>query len=135
MIRSWMFVPGDSERKLEKSLGNPADALILDLEDAVSNERQDIAREMVRELIFVGPCLVLALGGWLLGGSFQAEAPIWVRALGGSVLGYLAGGGVVWGVRIFGSLLFGKEAMGLGDVHLMAGVGAILGWADPTIAG
>ena len=49
MIRSWMFVPGDSERKLEKSLGNPADALILDLEDAVSDDRQDIAREIVRE--------------------------------------------------------------------------------------
>lgn len=55
MIRSWMFVPGDSERKLEKSLGNPADALILDLEDAVSNERQDIARVMVREFLEANP--------------------------------------------------------------------------------
>jgi len=37
-------------------------------------------------------------------------------------------------VRIFGSLAVGKEAMGLGDVHLMAGVGACLGWIDPTLA-
>ncbi len=51
MIRSWMFVPGDSERKLEKSLGNPADALILDLEDSVSNDRQEIAREMVQDFL------------------------------------------------------------------------------------
>ena len=47
IIRSLLFVPGDSERKLGKAGGNPADALILDLEDSVANERQDIAREMV----------------------------------------------------------------------------------------
>jgi citrate lyase subunit beta/citryl-CoA lyase len=46
-IRSWLFVPGDSERKLEKARCNPADALILDLEDAVSDDRQDVARQMV----------------------------------------------------------------------------------------
>jgi citrate lyase subunit beta/citryl-CoA lyase len=47
IIRSWLFVPGDSERKLEKARENPADALILDLEDSVSDDRQDIARAMV----------------------------------------------------------------------------------------
>ena len=47
IIRSWLFVPGDSERKLEKGRSNPADALILDLEDAVSDDRQEVAREMV----------------------------------------------------------------------------------------
>ncbi|MCG8490189.1 MAG: CoA ester lyase [Sneathiellales bacterium] len=51
MIRSWMFVPGDSEKKLEKGLTNPADALILDLEDSVSDDRQEIAREMVRNFL------------------------------------------------------------------------------------
>jgi citrate lyase subunit beta/citryl-CoA lyase len=47
-IRSWLFVPGDSERKLDKARGNEADALILDLEDSVADTRQDVAREMVR---------------------------------------------------------------------------------------
>ncbi len=47
IIRSWLFVPGDSERKLVKGRENEADALILDLEDSVSDDRQDIAREMV----------------------------------------------------------------------------------------
>ena len=47
MLRSWLFVPGDSERKLEKGRDNPADALILDLEDSVSKDRQQVAREMV----------------------------------------------------------------------------------------
>ena len=46
IIRSWLFVPGNSDRKLAKGRGNPADALILDLEDAVSDDRQDQAREM-----------------------------------------------------------------------------------------
>ena len=51
IIRSWLFVPGDSERKLEKAKTNPSDALILDLEDSVSDDRQMIAREMVREYL------------------------------------------------------------------------------------
>ncbi len=46
IIRSWLFVPGDSERKLDKGRDNPADALILDLEDSVSKDRQQIARTM-----------------------------------------------------------------------------------------
>ena len=46
IIRSWLFVPGDSERKLAKGRENPADALILDLEDSVADDRQQIAREM-----------------------------------------------------------------------------------------
>jgi hypothetical protein len=35
---------------------------------------------------------------------------------------------VIWVTRIGGTLAFGKEAMGLGDVHLMAAVGAVCGW-------
>jgi citrate lyase subunit beta/citryl-CoA lyase len=41
-------VPGDSERKQQKARENPADALILDLEDSVAADRRGIAREMVR---------------------------------------------------------------------------------------
>ena len=51
IIRSWLFVPGDSERKLEKAKTNPSDALILDLEDSVSDDRQELAREMVRKYL------------------------------------------------------------------------------------
>ncbi len=43
--RSWLFVPGDDSRKLEKSPGTGADALILDLEDSVSPAHKDAARE------------------------------------------------------------------------------------------
>jgi citrate lyase subunit beta/citryl-CoA lyase len=49
--RSWLFVPGDSERKLAKGDGSGADALILDLEDAVSAELRPLARGLVAEYL------------------------------------------------------------------------------------
>ena len=49
-LRSMLFVPADSERKLEKSLASPADVLILDLEDAVADSRKPVARDMAAYL-------------------------------------------------------------------------------------
>ncbi|WP_428312961.1 HpcH/HpaI aldolase/citrate lyase family protein [Hydrocarboniphaga sp.] len=43
-----LFVPADSDKKLAKALGSGADALVLDLEDAVLPERKPLAREMLR---------------------------------------------------------------------------------------
>jgi hypothetical protein len=56
-----------------------------------------------------------------------------VQSICSCVLGYIVAGGLVWAVRIFGSFAFGKEAMGLGDVHLLAAVGAVIGWFDPIL--
>ena len=50
-MRSMLFVPADSERKLAKSLSSPADALIFDLEDSIAAERRTVARPMVSEFI------------------------------------------------------------------------------------
>lgn len=46
-IRSFLFIPGDSEKKLSKVDGIAADAFILDLEDAVAAARKPAARAMV----------------------------------------------------------------------------------------
>ncbi|OKO84575.1 hypothetical protein AC630_08645 [Bradyrhizobium sp. AS23.2] len=43
-MRSWLFVPGDSERKLAKCLSCSADAIIIDLEDSVTAENKLNAR-------------------------------------------------------------------------------------------
>jgi len=51
MLRSWLFVPGDSERKQEKALASAADALILDLEDSVAPPQLPAARQRVGELL------------------------------------------------------------------------------------
>jgi citrate lyase subunit beta/citryl-CoA lyase len=50
-LRSWLFVPGDSERKQAKALTTDADALILDLEDSVDPAQLPAARVRVRELL------------------------------------------------------------------------------------
>ncbi len=51
ILRSLLFVPGDSERKLAKSESSHADALVLDLEDAVAADRTAVARTMVLEYL------------------------------------------------------------------------------------
>jgi citrate lyase subunit beta/citryl-CoA lyase len=45
-MRSLLFVPGDSARKLEKGLGSGADALIIDLEDSVALSAKEEARRV-----------------------------------------------------------------------------------------
>jgi len=50
-MRSLLFVPADSEKKLAKSLTSAADVLILDLEDSVAAERRPLAREMASSFI------------------------------------------------------------------------------------
>ncbi len=50
-LRSWLFVPADSEKKLAKSQEIPADALILDLEDSVAPENKILARGLVCEYL------------------------------------------------------------------------------------
>src|SRR5881394_2883034 len=45
LIRSYLFVPADSDRKLAKGSESGADALILDLEDSVAADRKAGARD------------------------------------------------------------------------------------------
>src|SRR3546814_7184351 len=47
LLRSLLFVPGDRPDRMEKALGLGADALILDLEDAVAPDAKPAAREAV----------------------------------------------------------------------------------------
>jgi citrate lyase subunit beta/citryl-CoA lyase len=51
MSRSYLFVPADSERKLEKAQHAGADALILDLEDSVAADARPAARKLAREYL------------------------------------------------------------------------------------
>jgi len=50
-LRSLLFVPGDSERKLAKSAGVRSDVLILDLEDSVAPSQKSVARDNVQALL------------------------------------------------------------------------------------
>ena len=50
-LRSPLFAPGDSARKMEKALAGPADAVILDLEDSVAAPSKPLARQMTADVL------------------------------------------------------------------------------------
>ena len=51
LMRSLLFVPGDSERKLEKGFGAGADVVIVDLEDSVAAANKVVARAVAASFI------------------------------------------------------------------------------------
>lgn len=64
-MRSWLFAPGDSERKMEKAAGGTADVVILDLEDAVAEQEKPKARELIAAFLAAQPA--------------EARQRLWVR--------------------------------------------------------
>lgn len=62
---------------------------------------------------------------WLLRGAI---GDVHWQALASAVVGMVVGGAIVWAVRIVGSHALKQEAMGFGDVTLVAMIGAFLGW-------
>jgi leader peptidase (prepilin peptidase) / N-methyltransferase len=102
-----------------------------------------IRLEISKEMLFLLP--PLALGGAFLAATIWwpglhnhwqqwVAGNDWLSGLLGSFLGALIGAFVVWTTRILGTLAFRKVAMGLGDVHLMFGVGAVIGAGGATVA-
>jgi citrate lyase subunit beta / citryl-CoA lyase len=49
--RSWLFAPGDSERKMEKAAASTADIVLLDIEDAVAEAEKPKARSMISAFV------------------------------------------------------------------------------------
>src|SRR5436305_107329 len=82
-LRSLLFVPADSEKKLAKAAGTGADALILDLEDSVAPERKGVARELAASFLGARPAS-LASEVWVrinpLDGDAIADLAAIVRA-------------------------------------------------------
>jgi leader peptidase (prepilin peptidase) / N-methyltransferase len=60
--------------------------------------------------------------------TYLAGYPVWTVSLFSAILGALVGGGSLWLVGEIWKRLRGVDAMGLGDVKMMFGVGALLGW-------
>lgn len=80
----------------------------------------------------------MSMPEWLKPWMTGPDRPAWIVAhphwhgLAASLAGLLVGGGVVWAIRIVGKLILRREAMGFGDVMLMATIGSFLGW-QPTL--
>jgi leader peptidase (prepilin peptidase)/N-methyltransferase len=104
--------------------------------------RSQVNIEMRKEMLFLMPPMLLAAAWFLLTVRYPALGNWWeniannhwIGGMLGAIFGALIGGFVVWLTRILGTLAFGRVAMGLGDVHLMFGVGAIIGAGAATVA-
>ncbi|MGD0785857.1 MAG: prepilin peptidase [Sedimentisphaerales bacterium] len=91
--------------------------------------------EMLKEVIFLLPIVIGAIVALKIYNKSPQFANWWIdfsqipviAGLFGSLWGYFIGCAVVWATRILGTFAFGREAMGLGDVHLMGAAGAVLG--------
>jgi leader peptidase (prepilin peptidase)/N-methyltransferase len=115
----------------------------------------NVRTEILREVVFLAPPVILAFVAYMLVAHVGLVRAAWAGLHGfataghaggwhgaarylvtgeSALFGYMIGGLLVWGTRILGTLAFGKEAMGLGDVHIMAAVGACTGWVAPTLA-
>ncbi len=88
--------------------------------------------------LFVFALLVRLLYPLFLGTSYFSDTfywpiagipgPPWLAGIAGAILGALVGGGSLWLVGEAWKRFRGVDAMGLGDVKMMLGVGALLGW-------
>ncbi len=102
-------------------------------------------KEILREILFLTPAIVLGVAGYFIAMRVPAAERFCNDIFGeiaisknlasgmGAVFGMLIGAAWIWGARIFGTLGFGKEAMGMGDVHILAAVGAVAGWKVATL--
>jgi len=76
--------------------------------------------------------------GWIVGAvGLALLAPAMPRehwaALVTALVGLAGGAGVIWAVRLIGTYVLGREAMGFGDVTLMAMIGTFIGWQASLI--
>jgi citrate lyase subunit beta/citryl-CoA lyase len=53
--RSWLFAPGDSEKKMAKAMEGNADIVLIDLEDAVAPDNKAATRPMVHDFLMANP--------------------------------------------------------------------------------
>jgi prepilin signal peptidase PulO-like enzyme (type II secretory pathway) len=114
-----------------------ADAAIA---QAVEDERSMAVRQATREAVVLVvaclagfglmwltrrpavSCLWLSVYEWTASGQWQP-----VAGLGTALLGWVVTGGTCWLVRVLFTMVLRKEALGFGDIHIMAAAGAVMG--------
>ncbi|MFQ5462235.1 MAG: prepilin peptidase [Phycisphaerae bacterium] len=130
----------------ESTVARESDDAIM---EAIEEERHESRKMVLAELGMLLPAALCGLiGWWVMRGSGDFAAHVhaamgegtrvsslaflrsWspLMGLGTAATGYVVAGALGWLVRIFFTLVFGKEAFGAGDIHLMAAAGCIAGW-------
>ncbi|MBK1661166.1 HpcH/HpaI aldolase/citrate lyase family protein [Paracraurococcus ruber] len=123
--RSWLFVPGDSERKLAKGGESGADALILDLEDSVAAARRPVARGMVADYLAAHAGTDQRPRLWVrinpLDGEGLVDAAAVVRAVpDGLVIPKVAGPAELLRISHWLEALEARDGIAPGSVRLLA---------------
>lgn len=117
--------------------------------EAIYEERLNSRKMVLTEFMYLLPALIFGIiGFWFMRGNSELAARIsnalhyefhisgismmrhWspLDGLATAASGYMIAGSLGWTVRIFFTLLFGKEAFGTGDIHMMAAAGCVAGW-------
>ena len=107
------------------------------------------SEHMILPNVITYPLFLLAIAVRLIfplafGKTYQLDAalwpfptpnwPLWLLMFCGGLLGAVIGGGFLWLVGVLWKSLRGVDAMGLGDVKMMAAIGALLGWQLTMLA-
>ena len=119
-------LPPEEQREEANREGELDDEAWQAIEAACARQR----RKVIVATLIAGVLLALAWVAWLML-DYQMPSLTLKRAYDGlmdAAFGALVAGGVLWFLRTMYFLIRRHEGMGLGDIKMMAGVGAFLGW-------
>jgi prepilin signal peptidase PulO-like enzyme (type II secretory pathway) len=127
---------------LSLAANRPENESNAEVPEAIEAEAPDARRMVLCELRLLTPAIVLGtlavlalvnqpddwesmrrMLDWRVWGDWRP-----IEGLLTGLAGWVIGGAVGWLARITFTLIFGKEAMGMGDVHILAAAGAVAGW-------
>jgi len=130
----------------EGTVARASDEVIM---QEIEEERHGARRMVLGEFVMLLPALLLAVVGYYVASSggelsdriseaLHDHTRVWsfsmMRSwspqfgLATAASGFVVAGAIGWTVRIVFTLVFGREAFGTGDIHLMAAAGCIAGW-------
>jgi len=95
--------------------------------EAVEAERPVAVRQAATELLILVVAVLAGVGLMFLSRRHVQVLPGPIAGLATALLGWVVAGGACWLIRVTFTLLLRKEALGFGDVHIIAAAGAVLG--------
>jgi prepilin signal peptidase PulO-like enzyme (type II secretory pathway) len=113
-----------------------------ELRATIEAEASSARGATMRELLWLTPAIIAGIMTYVVVDGVQAVGDVWQSLMSWTPVGRLAPlGGVVfaihgaivaaaagWIIRVFFTLVFGREAFGTGDIYILAAAGAAGGW-------